>query len=109
MTNPKFIAVDEILREQLEAVVGEPDAFDEGSCTEFQGNPEATLRKAISRNMTWGAIEREFMQSRFWKRDSEPKTTHSNFEAHDVNPTFHRLTNFWRSVSGSYLENTGPC
>ncbi|TEB31669.1 hypothetical protein FA13DRAFT_1709596 [Coprinellus micaceus] len=97
MTNSKFIAVDKILQKQLEEVVGEPEAFDNDSCANFRGNPEATLKKALSKHMTWEAIEREFMQSRFWKRDCDPKTKHSDFEAHDANPTILRITNFWRS------------
>ncbi|TEB31666.1 hypothetical protein FA13DRAFT_1732538 [Coprinellus micaceus] len=95
--NRKFVAIDEILSKELEKVVGEPDAFDEDSHREHEENPEATLKKALSRNMTWEAIEKEFMQSEFWKRASDPKTSVKKFDAHDSSVAKLRLANFWRS------------
>jgi hypothetical protein len=97
--NRKFVAMDEILSKELQQVVGEPDAFDEDSYREHEENPEATLKKALSRNMTWEAIEKEFMQSEFWKRAGDPKTSVKEFDAHDSTVAKLRLTNFWRSVS----------
>lgn len=83
--NRKFVAIDEVLSKALEKVVGEPDPFDEDSYREHEENPEATLKKALSRDMTWDEIEKQFAQSKFWKRQGEVRTTHSSFGAYESN------------------------